>query len=498
MLSAREACAAGYDLCVLFESETLMRPGTASLTLGLSLLLCGCSQPQDSVDERSAVTADYAYVNATLIDGTERPPLPDATVLVKGDLILDVGPSDKVDTSIADEVIDASGMWIVPGLIDAHAHFMESGRIYTKPGQFDLTHLVSYEEEVAWMQQRVPITLQGYLCAGVTSVLSVGGPSFEYEVREQAEGLEKAPNVFVAHGPITLVPAEILFPPFDGDMSVRTAADAEHARSVIQQGVEWGADFVKTGYLGGPFAEYEVDYVSLHEAIVDEAHANNLKVTTHVTELEPTRILVELGVDSLQHLPLDAPMDESLIASIKSNGTVVVPTLAVWPRSFVHPYDYSYDFLSVETRCGDPQVIESLYEVEDLGQLPDEFKESLILGIGNASETVRRLVASGVTLATGSDAGNIGLIHGASLHYEIKLMHEAGVPALEVIRAATLNAARVAGKEGLVGSIEPGKLADFLILDNNPLSDISNLSVPMVVVKGGNIFAQEELLPPHG
>ncbi|MDE0365692.1 MAG: amidohydrolase family protein [Gammaproteobacteria bacterium] len=437
-----------------------------------------------------------ALVGGILIDGTGAAPLADAVVLIDGSEIASVGARGEVALPEGTRVVEIGGKWLVPGLIDAHVHFMESGRIYTKPGQIDLTHLVPYDEEVAWMQQRVPVTLKSYLCAGVTGAVSVGGPRFEYEVREQARARHDAPDVYVAHGPVTLVPAATLFPPFDGDVSVRSVTDPGSAAETIRQGAQWEADLVKTGYLGGPFADQEKDYAAMHEAIVAESAVHGFKVTTHVTELEPARTLVELGVDSLQHLPLDASLDAAFLELAKSSGVVVVPTLAVWRRNFVDVYDRSFDLLPIEEQCGDPQVIASWHEVGELPAPPPEVMEMYGGVMAVAAGNTKRLLDAGVPLAAGSDTGNLGLLHGPSLHYELKLLGEAGVPPAELIVAATLHAAMVAGQADRVGSIEPGKQADLLVIEADPLADIGNLQAIGQVIKSGVVFDPATFLPP--
>ena len=467
------------------------------LLSALCLGLAGCEPadppPSAPAADESSVTA---LVGATLIDGTGAAPLADAVVLVDGTYITAAGARADVVVPAGARIVDVAGKWLVPGLIDAHVHFMESGRIYTKPGQIDLTHLVPYDEEVAWMQQRVPVTLTSYLCAGVTGAVSVGGPRFEYEVREQARARPDAPDVYVAHGPVTLVPAEILFPPFDGDMSVRSVTDPGSAADTIRQGAEWKADLVKTGYLGGPFAEYEQDYAAVHEAIIAESAVHGLPVTSHVTELEPARVLVELGVDSLQHLPLDAPLDEAFVDLVKAHGVVVAPTLAVWKRNFVDIYDRSFDLLPIEEQCGDPDVIASWHEVDELPTPPPEVLEMFGASITVAAANTKLLLDAGVPLAAGSDTGNLGLLHGPSLHYELKLMADVGVPPTELIVAATLNSAKIAGQAHRVGSIEPGKQADVLVLGADPLANIGNLQAIDHVMKSGVLFDQANLLPP--
>ena len=117
-------------------------------------------------------------------------------------------------------------------------------------------------------------------------------------------------------------------------------------------------------------------------------------------------------------------------------------------------------------------------------------------GASVAAANTRLLLDAGVPLAAGSDTGNLGLLHGPSLHYELKLMGEAGVPPADLIVAATLNAARIAGQEHRTGSIEAGKQADLLVLDADPLADIGNLQAIEVVVKSGVFFDREALLPP--
>ncbi len=441
----------------------------------------------------SSVTA---FLGATLIDGTGGAPVGDAVVLVDGTDITATGARADIAVPAGARIVDVAGKWLVPGLIDAHVHFMESGRIYTKPGQIDLTHLVPYHEEVAWMLQRVPVTLTSYMCAGVTGAVSVGGPRFEYEVREQARARPDAPDVYVAHGPVTLVPAEILFPPFDGDTSVRSVMDPANAIETIRRGAEWKADLVKSGYLGGPFSGYEADYAAVHEAIVAEAAVHGLPVTSHVTELAPARVLVEIGVDSLQHVPLDAPLDEAFLELAKARGIVVVSTLAVWQRNFVDVYARSFDLLPVEERCGDPEVIASWYEVDEVPAPPPAVMEMYGAVTTVAAANTRLLLDAGVPLAAGSDTGNLGLLHGPSLHYELKLMGDAGVPPTDLIVAATLNAAAVAGQAHRVGSIEPGKQGDVLVLGADPLADIGNLQAIEQVMKSGVLFDRADLLPP--
>ena len=233
----------------------------------------------------------------------------------------------------------------------------------------------------------------------------------------------------------------------------------------------------------------------MNEAIITESAVHGLKVTTHVTALELARTLIELGVNSLQHLPLDARLDAAFLELAKSSGIVAVPTLAVWRRNFIDIYKPDFELLDIERECGDPQVIASWHEVGELPSPPQEVLEMYGAGATVAAENTRLLLDAGVPPAAGSDTGNLGLLHGPSLHYELKLMGEAGVPPADLIAAATLIAARTAGQEHRVGSIEAGKQADLLVLDADPLADIGNLQAIDAVAKSGVFFDQEALLP---
>ncbi|MEZ5551336.1 MAG: amidohydrolase family protein [Pseudomonadales bacterium] len=433
---------------------------------------------------------------ATLIDGLGGAPIGNAVVVINGERITAVGTAANVQLPDGAETIDLNNRWIVPGLIDAHAHFMESGRPYTKPAQIDLTHLVPYEREVAWMKARVPVTLKAYLCAGVTTVLSVGGPVFEYEVREQAAGSRLAPEVIVAHGPIALVPSELLFPLFDGDTPLRTLQDASGAAAEINLATARGADLIKIAVMGGPLAAFEADYSGVLAPVIARARAQNLPVTAHVTQLEAARTLIELGATSLQHLPLDAEVDAAFVSLARSKGTVIVPTLAVWPRSFVQPYSRDWQFTEIESRCGDSAVIQAWHTVEPLPPVDPQVGEFFRTGIAMAARNTRILYDAGVPLAAGSDAGNFAMLHGASLHYELQLMQNAGVDPLGLITVATFNAAILAGRETELGSISPGKRADLLVLRADPTTDIANLQQIDSVMRRGRLIAATELLPP--
>jgi len=442
-----------------------------------------------------------AYRGATLIDGTGAEPVRDATVLVRGPEILAAG-SDVVIPADA-EVVTVNGKWIVPGLIDAHVHFMVSGRIYTRPSFIDLTHVVPYDEEVRWMTSRLPATLTSLLCSGVTSVMSAGGPRIEFTARALASRRADAPTVFLAHGPISLVPrfmAKAFFPLFDGEVAIKSARTGEEGAALVRQGAAMDVDLIKTVYDtgGSKLREWlQNNYEDVHKGIIRESGKYGFKVTSHAHELEPARRLIELGISSIQHIPVDAPLDKAFVELAKEKGVIVVPTLSLRKRTFSDVYTRDYQWLPVEETCGDPEVIESLYAVDSIPLIGDERVQELANSLTLAGQNTLTLYEAGVDLAVGTDAGNFGMLHGPSLHLELLHMSKAGIPNADLIVASTLNSARVVGREGEYGSLEAGKYADFLILDADPLDNIANLQIIDTIVKYGQPFKQSALLPSH-
>ncbi|MEO1019318.1 MAG: amidohydrolase family protein [Pseudomonadota bacterium] len=482
----------------------------ASAIVGLSatlIVLSGCSWSNTETEESRAITLSQentykvldqvpaekleAYTGASVIDGTGSPPIENATLFVHEGKILGVIEDAFVPNGA--KLIDVSGKWIVPGLIDAHVHFFESGRSYASPRSIDLTELVSYDEEARWTKNRLSYTLTRYLCSGVTGALSAGGPQIERDARSLSRQKEQSPRVYAAFGPVAQVPSQMVLPPFAGE-NISFAASIAELESTMNIGFEWDADLVKTAHLGGAFTEFETDASEFHKELVRIAHENGKPVTTHIFSIAGLIAVLPSKPDSLQHLPLDGIINDDLIGRIKETGLVVVPTLSVFERTFGGVYDKDLELTEIENQCGDPQVIRSWNDFPD--ELPASIQQSIAFRapmFATAKTNMMRLYAAGIPIAAGTDAGNIGLLHGASMHLEMKLLAEFGMKPLDVIQSATLNSARVAGQSGLVGSLEPQKKADFLILSENPLDNISNMQSIEYIVIDGNKMGQSQL-----
>jgi imidazolonepropionase-like amidohydrolase len=222
------------------------------------------------------------------------------------------------------------------------------------------------------------------------------------------------------------------------------------------------------------------------QAAVEAGHAAGTRVIVHATELETARAAVQAGADSLAHSVEDGRVDEAFIKLLKDRNVVYVTTLVV-NEGYQEVLGQKVRLSDIERRLGDPEAIASF---RDLARLPARKRLWAFhwFGRGTAFWNLKRLQQSGVTIAAGTDAGNIGTLHGPALHREFELMAEAGLSPEEILAAATRGGAQVMGRSDELGTLEKGKLADFVLLDADPLADIAHLRRIFRVVKGGQVF----------
>src|SRR6202022_2494362 len=211
---------------------------------------------------------------------------------------------------------------------------------------------------------------------------------------------------------------------------------------------------------------------------------HKLRVAVHATELETARAAVEEGADILVHSVIDKPVDDAFVRLLKDQHVILCPTLVVFER-YGRTFANKLNLTPEEKAWGNPEVIATL-EVTKIrpDQLPDRIKTAL----ANPDETLDRikktydvalknlktLEDAGITIAAGTDAGNIGTIHGPALFREFQLMREAGLTPMQILQCTTTNAAKLFGGEtgAHTGKIENGYFADLVVLKSNPLKDI--------------------------
>ncbi|WP_440059387.1 amidohydrolase family protein [Thermogladius sp. 4427co] len=390
--------------------------------------------------------------NARVLDVRKGVIVENARILVNGKYIVDIGTSGSVDASKAVDVIDARGKLVMPGLIDAHMHLsgLRTGDVVKEP------LLTSYETMVA----RAVKDLEALAEAGFTTIVDAGGLIALGLKQAVEEGTLKGPRIVAAGAPLsqTFGHGDTHYLPLDL-VDVRSRLVMRPFGSLICDGVDecrkaaryalrMGSDFIKIFTTGGVLSQRdrpEYTQFTLEEikAIVEEAKAAGRFVHAHAEGDKGIINALLGGVKVIAHA--DMIDDEGIRLAIEKNA-VVVPTLAV-----------SEHILTYGRELG----------------LPDWALEKESFLFQYHVERARKAWRAGVKLATGTDfwGGVKAFRHGDNALEIVLFVEKIGMPPAEALKAATINAAEVAGLSHVTGSLEKGKLADLIIVDGNPLDN---------------------------
>ena len=442
-----------------------------------------------------------SLVGATVINPAEGKVLPNATIVINGDKIEAV-VMGKQNAAALGKQIDCKGKFILPGYIDTHVHFFQSADLFTRPDGADLNSVRPYKDEVAWIKSHLNDVFARYIRCGITSVVDVGGPMWNFEVRKTANSTAKAPRVAVAGPLISSVSREKLDL---GDPPIVKIDNPDQAREFVRKLAAQNPDLVKIWYIVDK--DHPVDsFRPIVRATVEESHAHKIRVAVHATELETARAAVEEGADILVHSVVDKPVDDAFVKLLKDRHIILCPTLVVFER-YGRTFSHQLNLTPEEKAWGNPEVIASL-DVTKIPQdkLPDRIKNALAKpdeALDRIKKTydvalpnLKTLEDAGVTIAAGTDAGNIGTIHGPALFREFQLMKEAGLTPMQILQCATANAAKLFGGDtgAHIGSIDKGNFADLVILRSNPLDDIKNTSDIDTTVKNGVVYTADSIV----
>ena len=451
----------------------------------------------------AASSGTTTIINGTAIDPGTGKVIPNAALIIEGDRIKSIVENSAEIPKKGDGVIDARGKFILPGYIDTHVHFFQSGDIFTRPDAVDLNAVRAYKDEVAMIKQKLPDTFARYLRSGITAVLDIGGPLWNFEMRKIANSTAKAPRVAAA-GPLI---SSVSRPQLDlGDPPIVKIDTPEQGTQMVQKLEREKPDYIKIWYIVNAENPVEKFRPTVH-AVIAEAHRLKLRVAVHATELEAARASVEEGADLLVHSVTDKPVDDAFVKLLKDKGTVLTPTLVVFER-YGRTFANKLELTPEEKAWGNPEVIASL-DVTKLPaeKVPDRIKkatenaqpvlDSIQKTYEVALKNLKTLEDAGVTIATGTDAGNIGTIHGPAIFREFQLMKQAGLTPMQILKCTTANAAKTFGGDtgAKIGALEPGNFADLVILKSNPVDDIKNASDIDSVMKGGVLYKADSILP---
>lgn len=421
-----------------------------------------------SMYRRSSVLFQNARVfvgNGTVIER--------GAVLIRNGKIAEVfGAPPQNPKALNAEIVDAAGKTLMPGLIDMHVHIGAPGGLYSDQAK--------YADPNAGKRR-----LAAYLYSGITAVRSTGDwLNSSLELRKQVgSGLYLGAELF-AYGPLFTAagghPEELLknFP-----ASIKNSAQAEFLREPKSIGeAQQQVDALKHAGVDGIKAVLEAGNaqwglfnrldIAIYRAVIAQATKDNLPSATHTGTLLDMKDAIAARTNSIEHGSMNEPVPSELFALMKEKQIAYDPTLSV--------YEALADFLtgnpeplnrSLLQQVGPADLIENTrkYLETSKHQEAAHFRPML----ENIAANLQRAYKSGVLLITGSDAGNMLVLHGPTVQHEMELWVKAGVPTAAALQAATFNAAKVLRQESRLGLVQNGRDATFLLLDGDPLQDIS-------------------------
>lgn len=441
--------------------------------------------------------------NVTVVDVENKKLLPGQDVLVQGETITAIGK--KLSAPAGAQIIDGSGKYLMPGLVDAHVHFSQSGGIYTRPDAIDLRKNKPYEDEIRWTHQNMEGLLRRYARAGITSVVDVGSTVNFLTQRDSFRNKAYAPTVYMTGPLLTTYEPEAL-KSLGNDGVFYLMKTPEEAREHVRRQLPYKPDFIKIWYilLGRNKDSAARASLPLVEAVIDEARKNNLRVAVHATERITAQLAVEAGAHLLVHGVEDEPIDASFVSLLRQKGTVLTPTLVV-AGNYLKTFAQAYQPTADDFRYAHPTPLASLYNLPAATDtaLVRQYKAyaerngAAAKGEDSLREiNLQRLAEGGVTLATGTDAGNIGTQHVSSYYDELAAMQRGGLKGWDLLQASTINGAKAVGKEAAFGAVKKGHRADMLLVAKNPVDDFRNWQSITVVINRGVVLQPDSLLQP--
>lgn len=408
------------------------------------------------------------FKNARIIDGS-------GNVIENGNLVI-AGNKIKTVTSqtvtyLHATVIDATGKTIMPALIDAHMHL---GLL--RGTSIDYKNI---------SEQNIRRQLKRYAQYGVGAVLSLGRDSdLIYKLRALRLKQElPGPYIYTAGKGFGVVngapPGGVERPDAKYVYRPTTAAEvvtdmkqlAAHRPNMVKL---WVDDWL------GKMPKMKP---AIYDIVIDEAHKYDLPVAGHIYYLKDAKSLIRSGINVLEHSIRDNPVDADLINLMRQHHVAIVPTLTLTEAFFIYNDRPAWMFKPFFRNALEPGVFKTLmnrsYGVE-LSQ-----RKTLVLILRN----IKTLHDKGILIGLGTDSGALPTrVQGFADHRELQLFVAAGLTPMQALQIGTIQSAKIIGADKIMGSLEPGKLANFLVLNANPLDDISNTQRIAAVWLDGKLF----------
>ncbi|MGZ3402531.1 MAG: amidohydrolase family protein [Phenylobacterium sp.] len=417
---------------------------------------------------RAALAESWAIEHVTLIDGTGRAPQADMTVTVDGDRIATVTPS-ALAKAPKGHVIDGRGKYLMPGLMDVHIH-LHGG----------------VDQKTDTVESRTA-ALAGYLYSGVTTVYDAGNQTDIILPLRAAERAGKiaSPRIFCTGNLITYPGSHgtgmaVNIQDFEKDKDKLDRHIAEQQPDVVKLTLEeegWGARPMIT-LMPEPLLRDIIRYYNLH----------GIRTTIHVSSELRAEEAIFAGTDSLAHPVIQGPVSDSFVKLMGAKKTPFASTLTIgenYSRLAEHPEFLDQPLYAATFSAADRQALKTKVRAEYQARMWTAWMK---LMTPVAQENIRKVWAAGGVVAAGTDQAS-----GPALQRELELLVAAGIKPFDVLTIATHNGAVLLGKADQLGSVEPGKLADLLLLSADPSADINNVKKIAFVMRAGQIVDESKL-----
>ena len=415
--------------------------------------------------------------NVTLIDGTGRPPVAGVSVLIDGDRIKQIS-RNSIDSPSKTRRIDGTGQYLIPGLMDMHIHLR--GGVEVTPEGLKTSH-----DRAKGIR-----ALHSYLYAGVTSIYDAGNDSdYILKLREDERGGDiVSPRIFATGAIVT-------YPGSHGSGEFSTLVDSwPEAIPALDAHIARKPDILKLTYEErgwGARPMIPILPVDLMQRIISYYNDRGIRTTVQTSSEYRARQAMFAGIDTLAHPIIQGPISDDFARLMGAKKIPMVSTLTIgenYSRLAEHP-EYLDEPLYKATLTSEEIKILKTEKRKEYQERKWTWWMKIMTTI--AQENVRKINAAGGVLVAGTDQSS-----GPALHRELELMADAGIPASDIIRIATLNGAIFLGKERELGSIEEGKIADMVLLAADPTADINNTKKIVQVIKGGQLINRSKLNLP--
>jgi imidazolonepropionase-like amidohydrolase len=394
-----------------------------------------------------------AFTGARVIDGTDRPPIDNATIVVRGGKIVSVAPASRAQVPANAERVALDGKTVIPGMVNAHGHVGNTEGL----------------EQGHYSAANVTRDLKTYAAYGITTVFSLGddqAASIFARDSQRTPSLDRA-RLFVA-GPV-LAPKTV-----------------DEARRLVDEDAAMKVDIVKIR-VDDNLGTTPKMAPEIYKAVIDEAHKKNLRVAVHLFYLDDAKAVLDAGADFIAHSVRDVDVDEPFIAMLKRLDVCYCPTLMREVSTFVYESTPAWFSDPLFQKHADTKAVDQLKQPQRQEQMKSSRSaQRYKAGLEVANRNLKKLSDAGIKIAMGTDTGPPARFQGYFELMELEMMAKAGLTPRQVLASATRDAARCMKLDSEVGTLDANKWADFVVLDANPLDDISNVKKISAVYVAGN------------